>query len=254
MKTLALTSPLMRGPDVVAAQTMLLSGGILNTDLLRGAVDGEFGPVSARASVRAKYWLGYPEAELQPIYGDKLHGLLAGKKTWPATYKTRAAARRKAAAQTPMRVKALKWLTAKIGEKEDPPRSNRITWASVWYGIIGPWCAMAVTRAYVEAGSKAFVKGSRYAYCPFIYHDARYGLNGLQIVTDPEPGDLALYDWEGGGVADHVGLFEAWVDRTDGIFHAIEGNTAVGNDSNGGEVMRRSRTRRQVQAFVRVGR
>jgi hypothetical protein len=37
-------------------------------------------------------------------------------------------------------------------------------------------------------------------------------------------------------------------------FQAIEGNTGMGNDSNGGEVMRRQRLVSQVVAFVRVGR
>lgn len=252
MKTLALTSPMMVGPDVVAAQTLLKSGGVLNTDLLRGAVDGEFGPLTARACIRAKYWLGYPESELAPIYGDKLNGYLKGTAR-PATYLARAKARLIAGAGTPLRLKALSYLTGKLGEKEEPAHSNRVAWASLWYGIVGPWCAMGATRAYVEAGSKAFVKGSRYAYCPFIYHDALYGANNLQITTDPQPGDLALYDWERNGVSDHCGLFEKWVDKTDGIFQAIEANTSLTSDSNGGEVMRRSRTRRQVQAFVRVG-
>lgn len=253
MKTLALTSPMMTGPDVVAAQTLLKSGGVLKTDLLRGPVDGTFGPATGRACVRAKYRLGYPEGDLDPIYGDKLHGYLGGKAV-PATYRARAKARAAAAEKPPLREKALAKLTARLGDKEAPAGSNRIGWASEWYGIIGPWCAMAVTRSYVDAGSKTFLKGSRYAYCPFIFHDARFGLNGLQVTADPLPGDLVLYDWQGDGTADHVGLFEKWVDRPDGIFHAIEGNTAIGNDSNGGEVMQRSRTRKQVQAFVRVGR
>lgn len=253
LKTLALTSPLTVGPDVIAAQQLLKSGGILQTDLLRGPVDGHFGPATGRACIRAKYRLGYPEDELDPIYGDKLHGFLGGA-VRPITYMRRAKARTDAATAQPRRVKALAWLTGHLGDKENPAGSNRVVWASEWYGIIGPWCAMGVTRAYYETGSKAFVKGSRYAYCPFIYHDARYGANGLQIVADPLPGDLVLYDWQGNGVADHVGLFEKWADKRDGIFNAIEGNTAIGNDSNGGEVMRRSRTRKQVQAFVRVGR
>lgn len=254
MKTLALTSPMMTGGEVLTAQTLLREGGILKRDLLRGPIDGVFGPGMGRACVRAKYWLGYPDSQLDPVYGDKLHGILSGSRPWPAAWRARAKARAKAAAGTPMREKALAFLTSKLGEKESPSGSNRVSWASAWYGIIGPWCAMAVTRAYVNAGSQTFAKGTRYAYCPFIYHDAKYGANGLQITDDPRAGDLVLYDWQGNGVADHIGLFEKWVDRGDGIFNAIEGNTAIGNDSNGGEVMRRSRSRKQVQGFVRVGR
>jgi hypothetical protein len=74
----------------------------------------------------------------------------------------------------------------------------------------------------------------------------------MAVTSNPLPGDLVCYDWEGNGVADHVGLFEAWTDKSAGKFTAIEGNTAVGNDSNGGKVMRRDRTRSNVQAFVHV--
>jgi hypothetical protein len=258
LKTLALTSPLTSGAHVRAVQRTLQTGGILHTDFLRSAVDGAFGPATGRACVRAKYRLGYPEKDLQPTYGDKLNSLLTGAKPLPQTYKLRAAARAKqAATKPPMRLQALAYLSAHIGETEKPAGSNRIPWASDWYGIAGPWCAMAVTRAYFEAGSKVFVRGSRYAYCPFIYEDAKYGRNGLALTTDPQPGDVVLYDWDGAGVSDHVGLFAEWVDKSDGIFRAIEGNTSAddkGSQSNGGMVARRARSSRLVQAFVRVGR
>ena len=38
-----------------------------------------------------------------------------------------------------------------------------------------------------------------------------------------------------------------------GDFEAIEGNTSAGNDSNGGEVMRRVRNLTQVDGFGRIG-
>jgi hypothetical protein len=111
---------------------------------------------------------------------------------------------------------------------------------------------MAVTRAYVDAGSKAFARGQRYAYVPYIVHDARAGANGLAITHDPKPGDVVCYDWDGDGVADHTGLFDHWNGGND--FVAVEGNTALGNDSNGGQVMERTRHRSNVQAFVHVAR
>jgi hypothetical protein len=61
---------------------------------------------------------------------------------------------------------------------------------------------------------------------------------------------ITLYDWDDDGVADHIGLFEA----ATGIetFTAVEGNTSHGNNSNGGEVMRRDRNRHDVIAFILV--
>jgi hypothetical protein len=64
-----------------------------------------------------------------------------------------------------------------------------------------------------------------------------------------QPGDVALYDWERDGVVDHFGLIYTVAGSA---FRAIEGNTAIGNDSNGGEVMVRSRTRAQTGAIIRL--
>jgi hypothetical protein len=249
MRTLHLTSPLTRGDDVRAAQVKLGGLNALGKAFYRGKVDGQFGPATAQAAKRAKYVLGYALKDVTPIYGDQLHGYLAGRKTTIAM-RLRARSRAKAATATPMRVKAWNFMHAHLGDKEFPAGSNRVPWASEWYGVIGPWCAMSVTRAYVDGGSKAFVRGSRYAYVPFILADAHGLRNGLSITTKPQKGDLVLYDWDNDGTPDHVGLFTEWTSTT--AFRTIEGNTAIGNNSNGGEVMVRDRSTSDVAAFVHV--
>jgi hypothetical protein len=65
----------------------------------------------------------------------------------------------------------------------------------------------------------------------------------------PLPGDIAIYNWDG-GEPDHIGIVARYLGNGD--FEAIEGNTAIGNDSNGGEVMRRVRNLLQVDGFGRV--
>lgn len=250
MKTLHLTSPLMHGSDVKTAQ-LHLAANVFGQNFQPGKADGDFGESTARACIRAKFWLGYPQREQVGTYGDELEAYLTGTKL-PTAFKLRRSARVKKSTQVPLREKALASLRLHLGEKESPAGSNKIAFASLWYGVIGPWCAMAVSRAYVEAGSKAFVKGSRYAYVPYIVHDARAGANGLAITQEPKPGDIVCYDWDGDGVADHTGLFDHWSAGND--FVAVEGNTARGNDSNGGAVMERARHRSNVQAFVHVGR
>jgi peptidoglycan hydrolase-like protein with peptidoglycan-binding domain len=248
MRTLSLTSPLMHGSDVLALQWLLHQHGYLNDKQ-----DGEYGPMTAQAVYRAKFWLGYRKPD--HVAGGLLKAYLKEERKTTSAMRARATARRRKQKDKPLRAKALVNLKKHLGDKESPAGSNRIDWASIWYGIIGPWCAMAVSRAYVEAGSKAFAKGSRYAYVPYIDAHARAGRNNLTITNHPQPGDLVCFDWGRDGVADHVGLFENWIAGGEGIeFQAIEGNTAVGNDSNGGEVMRRTRKRALVQAFVHVGR
>ena len=68
--------------------------------------------------------------------------------------------------------------------------------------------------------------------------------------VEPRPGDIAIYNWDG-GEPDHIGIVESYA-QGGGTFTAIEGNTAIGNDSNGGEVMRRERCLTQVDGFGRV--
>ena len=151
----------------------------------------------------------------------------------------------------PLRARALSVAIGELGTKESPPNSNQTKYCS-WYGMVGPWCAMFCTWAYEQAGdSPSFVKGKSYAYVPYIVSDARAKRNGLSVTTSPVPGDLVCFDWYYDGTFDHVGLFEKWLSGSS--FNAIEGNTATGNDSDGGEVMRRQRsTGAQSTVFVRV--
>jgi len=141
-----------------------------------------------------------------------------------------------------IRLRALAYAQSYIGYKESPSGTNGNMFGS-WYGMnYEPWCAMFCTYCFEHVSdgkSPAFVKGSRYAYCPYIVNDAKAGKYGLRVTKDPMPGDLVVYDWHFDGLADHVGIFEsgnssAWV--------AVEGNTSTSNNSNGGEVMRRNRS------------
>ena len=148
----------------------------------------------------------------------------------------------------------LKKAVSQLGVKESPANSNKCLYTN-WYGMVGPWCAMFCTWADQTGGkpTKSFLKGVKYAYVPYIVSDARLGLNGLSITSSPKPGDLVTYDWSRDGEYDHVGLFEAWAQGSGSTFTAIEGNTSLSNNSNGGEVMRRTRrTTDQATVFVRV--
>jgi CHAP domain len=143
---------------------------------------------------------------------------------------------------------ALSWL----GYKESPAGSNDSHFGR-WYGMnYQPWCAMAVTHWFeIEGGgSKSFAKGAAYSYCPYILHDAQVGKGGLSVTKSPIPGDVVLFDWNYDGAPDHVGIFE---EGSASSFTSIEGNTSTSNNSNGGEVMRRSRRSSDAKiTFVRV--
>jgi hypothetical protein len=146
----------------------------------------------------------------------------------------------------------LKRAQSQIGVKESPANSNKVKYTE-WYGMIGPWCAMFCTWADLtgeDPSPNTFKRGSRYAYCPYILADARLGYYGLSVTSSPKPGDLVLYDWSWDGEFDHIGIFESG-NATQ--WNAIEGNTSTSNNSNGGQVMRRSRSKSQANVvFVRV--
>src|SRR5215471_4088114 len=161
--------------------------------------------------------------------------------------------------QGTVRAAALKRAVGQLGVTETPTGSNQNKYGD-WYGMNGvPWCAIFETWSF-ELGAKdigkdspAFVRGSRYSYVPYIVSDARAGRNGLRTVDSDDlmPGDLVCYDWEWNGEYDHTGIFEKW--GTGGNFYAIEGNTSTSNNSNGGQVMRRTRNAAgQGTVFVRV--
>ena len=240
----------MHGPDVLHLQQLLAKHGYLHHD----QVDGAYGKLTAQAVYRAKYWFGYRRPD--HTAGRPFAAYLAGSRKPSPAMRALRAIRLKRKPKMSLGRRALAYLASHLGETESPAGSNRVPWASLWYGIVGPWCAMSVSRAYVAAGSKAFQRGRHYSYVPYIVADARAGRNNLALTRHPEPGDLVCYDWNHDGVADHVGLFEAWI--TPGArFHAVEGNTSSddhGSQSNGGGVYRRQRDASLVQAFVHVGR
>jgi peptidoglycan hydrolase-like protein with peptidoglycan-binding domain len=217
-RTLGLTSPHMKGNDVTYAQRLLRKHGYY-----KGKAEGEFGPLTAQACQRAKYWLGY--AKPVQTFGTDLEKLLLGR-TQPSPAAKQRIARRKKKAQTkPLGQTALAQMEKFVGLTEDPPGSNRVPEINRWWGGGDvAWCARTVSKAYVSAGSKAFVRGRNYQYVPTLVGDARAGRNGLTVTLDPKPGDLVCFDWDGSNFRtgdNHVGMFKAGTRQR---FKTIEGN------------------------------
>jgi peptidoglycan hydrolase-like protein with peptidoglycan-binding domain len=66
---------------------------------------------------------------------------------------------------------------------------------------------------------------------------------GSWVTSGYKPGDLLIFDFGSPGI-DHIGILEKV--NPDGSLITVEGNTGVGNDANGGAVMRRTRYTKNV--------
>ena len=128
---------------------------------------------------------------------------------------------------------------ADIGYTERPANSNMTKYGE-WYGLNGqPWCMMAVQYWFDQSGVPLPLKT---ASCTAFMRACE------SFVTDYKPGDIILFSFDGGRDADHVGICESY----DGsLITTIDGNTAVGNDANGGAVMRRTRNTSTIVAAYR---
>ena len=121
-----------------------------------------------------------------------------------------------------------------LGYKESPAGSNRTKYGA-WFGLNGhPWCMMFIQWVFAQAGVELPVKTSS---CSALMSYAQ--AHGQWVTSGYRAGDIVIIDIPGNKVkTDHCGIVVTPL--TTGV-RTIEGNTGVGNDSNGGEVMERTR-------------
>lgn len=142
---------------------------------------------------------------------------------------------------------------AELGTTESPAGSNNVKYNTAYYGrevydglweTEFPWCVVFLWWCFRQAGAaELFYGGSKTASCRQLlsYHKR-------QAVTDYQPGDIIFYNFHGKTTAEHVGICES---AGGSSIVTIEGNTGVGNDANGGAVMRRTRSLGQIVGAYR---
>lgn len=252
-RVLALVSPHLKGDDVKQLQKALKKNAFDKDYMPEAAVDGDFGEWTAQGCYRAQYWLGYAKPNHQA--GTPLIAYLQGKKPLTKAMQDKRKARiAKAAADKPLRLKAFEKALTFVGVKESPAGSNRQQFG-VWYGWNGvAWCAIFCSYNWAYGGSKFVAKMKRWAYCPYMLHDAQAGINGLSLTRDPKRGDAVLF---GKAKPHHVELFDEWVVKGK-TFKTVGGNTSPTNMANGGMVCHYGtgglppRTTTDVAAFVHL--
>jgi Putative peptidoglycan binding domain/CHAP domain len=237
-RMLSITSPAMSGRDVLDLQERLAALGYSP-----GRRDGIFGDATA-AAVR----------DFQRDHDLEVDGIV-GPKTFEAL--TVAKPTQHSGNGSEIGRRALAEAIKHLGTREAPKDSNRTSFGR-WFGVDGvPWCNIFA--------SYCFKVGAGYTLCSD-FHGAGVYPNGSTYVptteawlrakgfwrgrSTPQPGDIAIFNWDAHGVPEHIGIVER--NLGGGVFQTVEGNTAVGNDSNGGQVMRRQRYVTQVDGFGRV--
>ena len=137
-----------------------------------------------------------------------------------------------------------------IGTKESPAGSNKVKYNTAYYGreVSGgnyAWCCAFVWWCFQEAGASGlFYGGGRTAYCPTLktYH------KGQAVTGDYRPGDVIFFNFKGAKNAAHVGICESW----DGKYiTTIDGNTGLGDQANGGAVLRQKRGKKYIVGAYR---
>lgn len=138
--------------------------------------------------------------------------------------------------------KILEIARAEIGVSESPNGSNRQKYGEAygWNGVA--WCAIFVWWCLHQAGADALLP-KKTASCWELMNEAKR--KGLWVTSDFKPGDILIYQF---GASYHTGICES---VSGNVVTAIEGNTGVGNDANGGMVMRRKRSIAFVKGAVR---
>ena len=132
--------------------------------------------------------------------------------------------------------------------------TNEVIFNDRYYGkhVTGnsyPWCCAFVWCIFEECGaSDLFYDGKKTAYCPTVHQWGRE--KGIIVPTsEGQYGDIVLFDWNGDGVADHIGFI---ISRNgNGTYETVEGNTATYNYTNGGYVLKMTRYYSSIIAIIR---
>ena len=138
---------------------------------------------------------------------------------------------------------------SQLGVKESPPESNRVKYNTWYYGkeVSGaayPWCMAFVQWCCAEAGAPLPFKTASCGALLRWYREHQPEC----VVREPKPGDIVIFDFPGGAATDHTGILES---LSGGAVTTIDGNTGTASDANGGAVMRRTRSKTLVAAYIR---
>jgi len=148
--------------------------------------------------------------------------------------------------------KVMELCKASVGYTEGP---NNDTTFGKWYGLNNqPWCAMAVSKMYFDAGIIKSVANTKkgFASC-----DAwlKYLTKNNQLVPigQAQRGDLVFFQFDTDAQPDHVGIVKFHNTKLK-YMQVFEGNTSSGkteSQSNGDGFYLKRRTYKTIMAVAR---
>lgn len=231
-------SPLTPTPSS-SAVLRLGSRGVAVADLQRllakagfnaGAADGVFGEKTRQAVLAFQAARGLPR---DGIAGAKTFSALrASDVPSPAS-----------APSSALRSRILDLARAEVGTRESGG-DNRgpVTKYQRFFGRgVEPYCADFLSFVVTRAG-----KPLNFAYTPYLERHLKE-TGAWKGRSNPQPGDIVMFDINGDGKADHTGFVESV--NADGTLNTIEGNTEHPNGGNEG-VWRKRRSMSVIRGFA----
>lgn len=91
------------------------------------------------------------------------------------------------------------------------------------------WCVVFVAWVLEQCGIRSLLcGGTKTAFVPYVVNYAKK--HGQWVEKNLQPGDLIIFDWNGDGSGDHIGIVETV--NSDGSYVTIEGNTTDGKNKS----------------------
>jgi peptidoglycan hydrolase-like protein with peptidoglycan-binding domain len=221
------TQPSLRNGDL-GADVERLQRELSRHGFGAGAIDGQFGPNTRSAVVRFQRAKGL---EADGVVGPNTWRALSGGVVAPTAPVTSGS----------VRDRILDVARGELGTLESGDnRGAALKYPNHFGRGAEPWCADFTSYVLQQAGLNM-----NDPYTPSVVNQLKRDGN-WKGQSNPQPGDLVLFDWDGDREADHIGIVERV--NADGTIGTIEGNTE--NPQTGREgVWRRTRSMGVVLGF-----